>query len=256
MTKKHWLVAITKDISPAMNMAFDSIMWNIAKANLDTGILRFYTWKPSGVSLGTNQKPENLVDTDFCKKNNIPVVARITGGSAIFHDKEITYSFSSANDEKFFPGPLSSYEKIYGALKSGLKKLGVDVQWRGTSVGREPSLTNRDCFSLSTRHDLVIDGKKIIGSAQRKDRTSFLQHGSLLIDVRQNLWKSIFLQKPDFTKIISLSEILTEVPDFERIVSVLVNGFEEFFDQKFERFEFSTKDIENAKKIERDFILL
>ncbi len=256
MTKKHWIFVITKNITPAMNMALDSVMWNIAKAKPDTAILRFYTWKPSGVSLGANQKPENIVDVEFCKEINIPVVARITGGSAIFHDKEITYSFSATNDEEFFPGPMSSYEKICGALKSGLKNLGIDVGWRGISIGKEPSLTNRDCFSLSTRHDLVIDGKKIIGSAQRKDRTSFLQHGSLLIDIQRHLWEKIFLQNPDFSRIICLSEILTQVPDLDSIVSALVDGFEVFFEHKFERFEFSARDIENAKKAEKNFVLI
>lgn len=256
MTIKNWVFLTTENISPAMNMAFDSVMWKRAKENPGTAILRFYTWKPSGVSLGVNQKPEKLVDVDFCKKNNIPVVARITGGSAIFHDIEITYSFSCVNDEKIFPGPMTSYEKICGALKLGLEKLGVNVRWRGQSTGKEPSLTDRDCFSLSTRHDLVVDGKKIIGSAQRKDKISFLQHGSLLLSVRKNIWENIFLQKPDFSKIVSLSDILKEVPDFDRIVLMLIKGFEEFFQQEFERSEFTSQDIEEAKNIEKSFLLI
>ncbi|MCM8817471.1 MAG: lipoate--protein ligase family protein [Candidatus Omnitrophica bacterium] len=253
---KKFLLVITYDVSPEMNMALDSVMWNKVKKNPEIAILRFYTWKPSGVSLGANQKPENLVDVEFCKKNNIPVVARVTGGSAIFHDIEITYSFSSINDEKLFTGPLTSYEKICSALKLGLERLGILVQWRGQSIGKEPSLTNRDCFSLSTRHDLIVDGKKIIGSAQRKDKTSFLQHGSLLLDIRKKLWEKIFLQRPDFSKIISLSEILNQLPAFEKIVSMLVSGFEQFFQQKFERIEFSPQDIEEARKIAEDFALI
>lgn len=253
---KKFLFVITEGFSPEMNMALDSVMWNKAKINPELAILRFYTWKPSGISLGANQKPENLVEVEFCKKNNFPVVARITGGSAIFHDMEITYSFSSVNDEKFFPGPLSSYEKICGALKLGIEKLGIKVEWRGQSIGKEPSLTNRDCFSLSSRHDLVINGKKIIGSAQRKDRASFLQHGSLLLYIRKGLWEKIFLQKPDFTKITSLSDTLSEVPDFDEIVSVLINGFEEFFHERFERFEILSQDMEEARNIAENFTLI
>ncbi|MGC8804877.1 MAG: lipoate--protein ligase family protein, partial [Candidatus Ratteibacteria bacterium] len=139
---RKWLLVVTQDISAEMNMALDSVMWNKAKENPEIAMLRFYTWKPSGVSLGAHQKPENLVDIEFCRKNNIPVVARITGGSAIFHDREITYSFSATNDEKIFPGPMTSYEKICSALKLGFEKLGIKVQWRGVSMGKEPSLTN------------------------------------------------------------------------------------------------------------------
>ncbi len=253
--KKFFIYTITRDLTPSMNMALDSVMWEKAKLNQDIAILRFYTWKPSGVSLGANQKPENLVDVEFCRKNNIPVVARITGGSAIFHDIEITYSFSSVNDKKFFTSPMATYEKICSALKSGLEKLGVNARWRGQSTGKEPSFSDRDCFSLGSRHDLVVDGKKIIGSAQRKDRISFLQHGSLLIDIRKDLWNSIFLQKPDFSKITSLSEILVIKPDFDTIVQKLLEGFEEFFQQKLERFEFSEQDFESARKIESQFVL-
>ena len=256
MKKIKFLFTFTKDLTPQMNMALDSVMWEMAKKTPEIAVLRFYTWKPSGVSLGANQKPESLVNIEFCRKNNIPIVARVTGGSAIFHDREITYSFSSVNDEEIFVGPLTSYEKICGALSQGLKKLGIDAQWRGQSKGKEPSLTDRDCFSLSSRHDLVIDGRKIIGSAQRKDRISFLQHGSLLVDIKKELWEKIFLQKPDFTKIVSLSELLQEPIDLRHIVSVLVRGFEDFFQTEFEMFEFSAKDIETAIKMERNFLLI
>ncbi|HOJ31262.1 MAG TPA: biotin/lipoate A/B protein ligase family protein [bacterium] len=253
---RKWLYVITQDVSPQMNMALDSIMWNKVKQYPDTAILRFYTWKPSGVSLGAHQKPENLVNVSFCKQNNIPVVARITGGSAIFHDREITYSFSATNDEKVFSGPITSYEKICGALKTGLEKLGIRVQWRGVSKGKEPSFTDRDCFSLSTRHDLVVDDRKIIGSAQRKDRTSFLQHGSLLIEIQKHLWEKIFLAKPDFSKIISMSEILSNVPDFDTLIKVLKNGFEQFFESDFEEIHFTSEDIKEAEKIQQTFLLV
>jgi len=253
---RKWLVVITQDISPEMNMALDSVMWNKVKKNPEIAVLRFYTWKPSGVSLGANQKPKNLVDIEFCQENNIPVVARVTGGSAIFHDREITYSFSATNDGKIFPGPMTSYEKICGALKLGLEKLGINVQWRGVSIGKEPSLTDRDCFSLSTRHDLVVNGRKIIGSAQRKDRSSFLQHGSLLIEIQKHLWTKIFLSKPDFSKIVSMSEILNDVPDFDTLIKALKNGFEEFFESNFEETNFTRNDIEEAQKISHTFLLV
>ena len=253
---KKWYFIVTREFSPAMNMALDSVMWEKVKENCDTAILRFYTWKPSGVSLGANQKPQNLVNIDFCKRNNIPIVARVTGGSAIFHDREITYSFSACNDREIFPGPLSSYEKISEGLKIGLGKIGINVQWRGVSIGKEPSLTNRDCFSLSSRHDLIFNGRKIIGSAQRKDRISFLQHGSLLLEIQRDLWKNIFLFEPDFSKIISVSEILKQVPDFDTIVNALKIGFEEFFGCIFEQISFSDNDIEKAKKNQQAFVLV
>ena len=237
-----------------MNMALDSVLWKRARENPEIAILRFYTWRPPGVSLGANQQPAHLVDESFCRAAGIPVVRRVTGGSAIFHDREITYSFTSVNDEHF-AGPMTAYEKICDALRGGLVKLGVCLDKRGFSLGREPSFTRQDCFSLSSRHDLVINGRKLIGSAQRKDKTSFLQHGSLLLKINKDLWSRIFLNPPVFEKVTSLSEFM-HVPPESEIVKALISGFEEFFGARFMVSTLTSGELEEARRAAPEYRLV
>jgi lipoate-protein ligase A len=251
--EKKWLVIFSGQDSPAMNMALDSIMWERARKNPDIAILRFYAWVPPAVSLGAGQLPEKLVNVDFCQHHGIPIVRRVTGGSAIFHDIEITYSFSSVNDE-VFPGPSASYEKICEAISTGVKNLGVQLSFRGLSTGREPSFTSRDCFSLSSRYDLVAGGRKFVGSAQRKDKNSFLQHGSILLNIRKHFWQGIFIQRPDFEKISCLSDFVM-VPLIDVILEQLAAGFEEYFGTKFTPDGFTRQEIDGARKLAPSFLL-
>jgi len=233
-----WTLIISGKKDPFLNMEIDFNMWHSVREKKSFPILRFYQWDPPSVSLGYNQSPEKIVDTQFCKKNNIPIVKRPTGGSAIFHDIELTYSFASnICFSSSFYNPTSSYFSICEAIKKGIEKIGIQLEIRGFSDGKEPSFTNKACFTLSSKHDLVYKGKKIIGSAQRRDKYSFLQHGSILLSIRKNLWERIFIEKLDFEKISSLDEILKEKFKIEQLIECLKNGFEEFFGIKFERKE-------------------
>ncbi|MCD6408166.1 lipoate--protein ligase family protein, partial [bacterium] len=116
------------------------------------------------------------------------------------------------------------------------------------------SYTTRDCFSLSSRHDITFKGKKIVGSAQRRNRISFLQHGSILIDIRKNLWENIFLHKTDFSKVGSLKEFGVEV-EKEKLIEFLKTGFEEVFDIEFELMEISKKEMEECKKLAEKILI-
>lgn len=235
---------------PYWNMAFDYYFWQRCNEEKSLPVLRFYKWSPSSISLGYNQKCENLVNLHFCKKNNIPIVTRPTGGSAIFHDKEITYSFCSNLSHHFsFSLPFLSYVKICESIIKSIEKLGIKLKIRGISEGKEPSFTDIPCFSLSSRHDIIYNNKKIVGSAQRRNKFSFLQHGSILIDIRKDLWENIFIKKVDFSKIGCLKEFVGEI-DEKELINFLKNGFENIFE--FEIFEDEIekkerKEIENIR---------
>ncbi|MCM8772203.1 MAG: lipoate--protein ligase family protein [Candidatus Omnitrophica bacterium] len=241
---------LDKNYEPYWNMAFDFYFW---KKNTDWKffpVLRFYKWNPSSVSFGYNQRIERLINVEFCNKNNIPMVMRPTGGSAIFHDIEITYSFSSnIKHNKFFLSPYISYIKIAESIIKGLEKLGLKLKIRGVSDNKEPSFTDIPCFSLFSRHDIVFENKKIVGSAQRRNSFSFLQHGSILIDIRKDLWENIFFKKVNFNGIGCLKELVGNF-DEEELIKFLKNGFEEvleceIFEDKLEIKE--KKEIENIK---------
>ncbi len=233
---------LSENYDPFFNMSFDYFFWKKCQNIEDFPILRFYKWIPSSVSLGYNQLPENLVNIEFCQKNKIPVVRRPTGGSAIFHDIEITYSFcANVFHNQYFSMPSSTYFIISNSIINGLEKIGVKLKLRNFSNGKEPSFTDFACFSLSSKYDIVYNDKKIVGSAQRRNKFSFLQHGSILIDIRKNLWENIFLKEIDFSKIGCLKEILKDVNEKD-LIKFLKNGFKEVLN--FEIFEDELKKEE------------
>ena len=236
---------LCENYDPFFNMSFDYFFWKKCQNKENLPILRFYKWVPSSVSVGYSQNPENLVNIEFCQKNKIPIVRRPTGGSAIFHDIEITYSFcANLSHHQYFSIPSSTYFIISNSIIKGIEKVGIKLKLRGFSDGKEPSFTDLACFSLSSKYDVVYNDKKIVGSAQRRNKFSFLQHGSILIDIKKDLWENIFLKEVDFYKIGCLKDILKDV-DEKDLIEFLKDGFKEVLN--LEIFEDELKKEEEEK---------
>jgi lipoyl(octanoyl) transferase len=235
---EKWRLIISGARPPLENMETDYRLWQSAAKKESPPTLRFYQWNPSAVSLGYNQDAEKVINTEFCKTSNIPVVKRPTGGSAIFHDAELTYSFCSNVDEHpSFTSPLGSYLAVCRGIVNGMKRTGIRLEVRGFSEGKEPSFTGRDCFSLSSRHDLVYGNSKVVGSAQRRNKNAFLQHGSILLAIRRDLWENIFIEEVDFSKIISLNELMEKKVPLNYLIEIMKEGFKDAFNVEFEEKE-------------------
>lgn len=212
------------------NMDFDEKLLNYAiENNLSVPALRFYGWKPACVSLGRNQKDENL-NKVFCKQEGIDIVRRLTGGRALLHDKELTYSFVCPCS--FLNGGesvIKSYKEISGALASGFKKLNIDVDF---PAEKNAKTKFEYCMSLSTGADLSYKGKKLAGSAQFRKQGYILQHGSVIFDYSAETIEKIFWEKPLETHIATLKDI-NPLLTTEELCLTLKSGFEDFFDIKF-----------------------
>ncbi len=187
------------------NMQIDSDLLDFAiKNELKEPIFRLYGWEPACVSLGRNQK-DDFLDYELLKSKNIDVVRRLTGGRALLHDNEITYSFICP--ESFLQNGshiVSSYKEISQILIDKFKKLGIDLDF-GAS---KPIKTGFDyCMLISTGADLCYKEKKLIGSAQCRSHGYILQHGSILYDYDKNLLEEIFKEKVSTDEITSIKEI-------------------------------------------------
>lgn len=187
------------------NMQIDSDLLDFAiKNELKEPIFRLYGWKPACVSLGRNQK-DDFLDYELLKSKNIDVVRRLTGGRALLHDNEITYSFICP--ESFLQNGshiVSSYKEISQILIDKFKKLGIDLDF-GAS---KPIKTGFDyCMLISTGADLCYKEKKLIGSAQCRSHGYILQHGSILYDYDKKLLEEIFKEKVSTDEITSIKEI-------------------------------------------------
>ncbi len=200
------------------NMQIDSDLLDFAiKNELKEPIFRLYGWEPACVSLGRNQK-DDFLDYELLKSKNIDVVRRLTGGRALLHDNEITYSFICP--ESFLQNGshiVSSYKEISQILIDKFKKRGIDLDF-GAS---KPIKTGFDyCMLISTGADLCYKEKKLIGSAQCRSHGYILQHGSILYDYDKKLLEEIFKEKVSTDEITSIKEINPKLSK-EKIIDIL-----------------------------------
>ena len=182
-------------------------------------VFRLYGWSPACVSLGRNQKDE-FIDYAFLKSKNIDVVRRLTGGRALLHDDEITYSFICPSSYlKHGENVTESYKEISQFLIDKFKKLGIELELGG----QKGVHTKFDyCMLISTGADLCYQGKKLIGSAQCRKQGYILQHGSILYDFNKKLLEEIFKEKVDDSSIISVKQINPNITKSD-IISVFVD---------------------------------
>jgi len=210
--------------------------------------LRLYGWKPWAVSLGYNQS-ENDINGKKCAEYGFDIVRRPTGGRAILHANELTYSVVMFADGK---GITETYSLISKALVAGLSKICRDVSYE-TSQPNFQSLYKKQesipCFSASARYEVQINGKKLVGSAQRRFSTPglreiVLQHGSILLGTEHKLLAEILNVESNEvkekivhdieSKTIDLSSAVNRTITFEEAASVLRSGFEETMNIHFE----------------------
>jgi len=173
-----WRLLITLPARGAWNMALDeSILEHIGRGE-SIPTLRLYAWEPACLSLGHAQ-PFADVDTERLKQSGWEVVRRATGGRAILHTDEITYSVIAPNNEPRVAGTvLESYNRLAQALLLAVKELDLPVEMK-EGKAENGSTLNPVCFEVPSTYEITVDGKKLIGSAQARKREGVLQHGSL-----------------------------------------------------------------------------
>lgn len=202
------------------NMRIDSSLLDFAiKNKLDYPVFRLYGWSPACISLGRNQQ-DAFIDKQFLKDTGIDLVKRLTGGRALLHDNEITYSYiCPVSSLKHGENVRQSYMEISQILVDGFQKLGIELEF-GAS---KPVNTKFDyCMLISTGADLCYKGKKLIGSAQCRKEGYILQHGSILYDYDRELLEKIFNEPVSTNLITSIKEINPNVSKAD-ITEVLEN---------------------------------
>lgn len=172
-----------------MNMAMDEALLHSVANGESLPVLRFYRWKPATVTLGYAQSVVADLDLDVCRRAGIDVVRRSTGGRAVLHDNEVTYSvIAPLNTNLFGNSVLDCYRVISEVLKKTLLQLGLPAQLvPGKTRGSNQNVTKAVCFSAPSQYELLVDGRKVAGSAQKRHGQAFLQHGSIPIDINLEL---------------------------------------------------------------------
>lgn len=168
-------------------MAFDEALLRRAAATGEA-VLRVYAWSGPTLSLGRNQPARDEYDERALRDRGVAVVRRLTGGRAVLHDREVTYSVTAP--EAFGAGLRDAYRRINEILVDGLRSLGVSASIAAPS-GRAPLPSTAPCFEEPTEGELVLGERKLVGSAQYREGGALLQHGSILVDDDQLLVASL-----------------------------------------------------------------
>ncbi len=173
-----WRLLITDPAPGSWNMAVDEAIAILAAAGRSPTTLRFYSWQPPTVSLGRHQ-PLADIDRDRLERAGYGLVRRPTGGRAILHIDELTYSVAGPAGDGTLSGPvLDTYNRLSEGLMLGLRRLGLPVN-KAPAGARAGAEAGPVCFEVPSAYELCVDGRKIMGSAQSRRRGYVLQHGSL-----------------------------------------------------------------------------
>jgi lipoyl(octanoyl) transferase len=227
----RWRLILSEKENPYTNMAIDEAIFINYFKDKRFPVFRIYGWKPASLSIGYFQKAEEAIDLERCVDENISVVRRMTGGGIIFHDKELTYSLVCSKKDLKTDNIKESYKVLCSFIIKAYEKLGLDAHFaKDTELSRENLRSfSPFCFASSGEYDIIIDGKKIGGSAQRRRRDVIFQHGSIpfKLDMDRILY---FLREPDFAmkeKSASLNDSLKREIKFLELKNLLLDSFKQ-----------------------------
>jgi lipoate-protein ligase A len=237
----QWRLLDTGAADGFTNMAVDEAILEVHAASHGPSTIRFYAWSPAALSLGYGQPIGSGIDFIQCRALGIDVVRRPTGGRAVLHDHEVTYSVViSADDPRAASGVLASYLTISQALIRGLSYLGITAELlplrRGTLLPSDS--TSPVCFATPSSYEVAVGGRKLIGSAQRRAHGVIMQHGSIPISWNLEKMQAVFGPSPRdsesareepayYTRMTSLQEAGGRGYDYAEVVAALTRGFAE-----------------------------
>ncbi len=248
--KTWYLITDKNHNNAAYNMAVDELILIKSEENKDTTFLRFYGWNPPSISIGRSQKHKKVANLELLKKYGIDLVRRPTGGKTVLHYDELTYSIASSdNIFMSFTSIRDVYNLLAKALLKGLQNLELDAE----IISKDPKglvKTDMPCFSYPTRDEIVIKGKKIIGSAQKRSKTAFLQHGSIPVKDRRELYAEITgVDKQILLDSMTSIELEIGDTDFHIIRDSFVKGFKDEFKIDFKEYVFDKEDIKTINSL-------
>ncbi len=180
MQAAHWRLIRTPAAAGAWNMAVDEAILEAVGRRKVLPTLRLYAWDPPCLSLGFAQSVQD-VDREALERYSWQLVRRPTGGRAILHTDELTYSVIAPLDEpRVAGGVLESYRRLAEALRNALERLGLPARAeKEYALPQGSSASGPVCFEVPSNYEITVNGKKLVGSAQARRKEGVLQHGSL-----------------------------------------------------------------------------
>ncbi|QDX93466.1 lipoate--protein ligase family protein [Brevibacillus laterosporus] len=242
MEMEKWRYLVTPPMSPEMNMAIDEAILSLHSQGKVPPTVRFYTWNPATLSIGYFQKMEKEINIEEVKRRGLGLVRRPTGGRAVLHDAELTYSVIVSEDHPQMPKSVTeAYKVISMGLLHGFQKLGLQAEMVSLASEEEKAKYNSPgssaCFDSPSWYELVVEGKKVAGSAQTRQKGVILQHGSILLDMDVDLLFSLLtfpservkerMMNSFKQKAVTINEVSSKPISLEEAIEAFYHGFAE-----------------------------
>jgi lipoate-protein ligase A len=253
-----WRVIKTTPANGAWNMAVDEAILESVQAGKSLPTLRLFAWSPPCLSLGYAQ-PFSDIDLEQITSLGWDVVRRITGGRAILHTDELTYSvIGPTNDPRLQGGVLDSYRRLSVALLNALKRIGLPANSYPKSSTNVQINQNQEpiCFEVPSNYEITVNNKKLMGSAQARKKSTLLQHGTLplygditrIIDilVYKNNTSKINAKRRLLNRATTVESELKKRISWEEITSAFINGFGKTLNISFEESGLTPIELERT----------
>ena len=263
-----WNFINTGSKNPYYNMAMDEALLNFVSRGEIDPVIRFYTWNPATLSIGYFQRLQKEIDSDKVKEKGYGLVRRQTGGRGVLHDKELTYSVIVPEAHPNMPSTVTeAYKIISQGLLEGFKNLGFETYFAIPRSKEERDKLKQPrssvCFDAPSWYELVVEGRKIAGSAQTRQKGVILQHGSILQDIDIDDLFDMFIfknerlkakMKENFVqKAVAINDISNQHITLNEMENAFKSGFKKGLNIDFKPLELTEKQKEEVQELEEKY---
>lgn len=262
--RETWNFINSKKCSPAFNMALDEALLEWHSAGKIRPTIRFYGWEPATLSIGYFQKVEKEINIEAVKEYGLGFVRRPTGGRGVLHEDELTYSVIVSEDHPKMPkGVTESYRVISQGVLEGFRNLGLDAYFAVPKTKEEEDVLKSPrsavCFDAPSWYELVVEGRKVAGSAQTRQKNVILQHGSIILDIDENKLFDLFkfsnervrerMQKGFSKKAVAINELSNKKVSIMDAEIAFKDGFEKGLDIDLVPYELSNEELAYVEQL-------
>ncbi|MEK4386493.1 biotin/lipoate A/B protein ligase family protein [Solibacillus sp. FSL W7-1464] len=262
--KKQWYFINSGPCSPAYNMALDEALLDWHSQGEIPPVIRFYEWNPATLSIGYFQQVHKDINLEAVKKQNLGFIRRPTGGRAVLHDQELTYSVIVTESYPNMPDSVTeAYRVISEGILQGFRLLGLDAYFSVPETKEQLDDLKKPksavCFDAPSWYELVVEGKKVAGSAQTRQKGVILQHGAILLDLNEELLLSVFnfataeakerMRKKLPEKAVAMNQFVDTPFTIEQCVNAFSKGFEAALDIELIPYELSEQQTQYVEQL-------
>ena len=264
LEKAKWYFLDSGPCDPAYNMAMDEALLDWHSEGLIPPVIRFYEWKPATLSIGYFQSVQKEVNMESVEAQGLGFIRRPTGGRAVLHEHELTYSVVVSEKYPDMPTTVTeAYRKISEGLLKGFQHLGLDAYFSVPGTEEELESLKKPktavCFDTPSWYELVVAGRKVAGSAQTRQKGVILQHGSILLDLDIEKLINTFrfsskeekerVQASVSQKAVAINKLLQEEISIDMCKQAFKNGFEDALHIDLIEFRLTSEQESYVKKL-------